>query len=222
MAAGMRCGHDGAQPFRGTPAGSRPALAPSGAGSIVRKEAGNGQPREEDSREGADMSAGTALRASLTIPGQPAHVKDAREFVTRTMGAGHSCVDVAVLLSSELVTNSLLHSGSGMSEGTVTITVTGIADGVRVEVLDAGGASVPHVDDKPAAVAEGGRGLCLVRELSASWGYRHEGAGVVTWFEVSAEPGPATEPHPPGMAPKQTAGTVTRPRPLTSCEGARS
>lgn len=168
------------------------------------------------------MTAGTALRASLTIPGQPKHVQEARQFVTRAMGSRHSCTDIAVLLSSEIVTNSVVHSDSGLPGGTVTVTVTGIPDGVRVEVLDAGGTSVPHVGGMPGALAEGGNGLFLVSELSASWGYRREGAGVVTWFEVSAEPGPATEPHPPGMAPKQTAGTVTRPRPLTSCEGARS
>ena len=142
------------------------------------------------------MTAGTALRASLTIPGQPEHVQDARQFVTRTISAGHPCTDLAVLLSSEIVTNSVVHSDSGRPGGTVTITVTGIPDGVRVEVLDAGGASFPHVGGMPGALAEGGNGLFLVSELSARWGHQSDGASVVTWFEVSAEPWPAAESYP--------------------------
>jgi anti-sigma regulatory factor (Ser/Thr protein kinase) len=168
------------------------------------------------------MTSGTALRESLTVPGRPEHVHDVRQFVIRTMGAGHPCTDLAVLLSSEVATNSITHSGSGLPGGTITVTVASTAGGFRVEVLDVGGASVPHVKALLGALTEGGRGLCLVSELSACWGYRHEGAGVVTWFEVVAEPEPATESHPSGTAPRQTAGSVTSPRTFTSCEGARS
>jgi anti-sigma regulatory factor (Ser/Thr protein kinase) len=168
------------------------------------------------------MTSGTALRASLTIPGQAEHVKDARRFVVRTMGAGHPSIDLAVLLASELVTNSIRYSDSGLPGGTITVTVTSSTTSwFRMEVLDAGGASVPHVEAVADALAEGGQGLRLVSELSAIWGYRREAAGVATWFEVGAEPGPATESHPSTIAPKQAAGPVTRPRTLTSCEGAR-
>ena len=38
------------------------------------------------------------------------------------------------------------------------------------------------------ALAEGGRGLRLVSDLAARWDYRRDAAGLVTWFEVGAEP----------------------------------
>ncbi len=136
------------------------------------------------------MGTRTAIYTSLTIPGRPEQVHAARQFVLGAMGAGHPGIDTAVLLSSELITNSVRHSLSGMPGGTITITVKGIPGGLRVEVLDAGGPSVPHVEGMAAAVPEGGLGLRMVSELSADWGYRHEGAGVVTWFEVAAEPDP--------------------------------
>jgi anti-sigma regulatory factor (Ser/Thr protein kinase) len=132
-------------------------------------------------------STGTATRACLTIPGQPEQLHSAREFVETALGADHPFTFLAVLLTSELVTNSMLHSNSRLPGQTITITTTGIHGGVRVEVHDAGGTSVPapHVRDD---LADHGRGLQLVRDLSAQWGYRRERSGLVTWFEVSAEP----------------------------------
>lgn len=162
------------------------------------------------------MTAGTALRGSLTISGQAERVKDARQFIARTVGAGHPSIGVAVLLASELVTNSIEHSASGLPGGTITISVISIRGGFRVEVLDAGGVSVPHVEAVAGALAEGGRGLRLVSELSARWGYRREDAGVATWFDVE----PEAESYPSAVAP-HTAGAVTRPLTLTLCEGAR-
>ena len=132
-------------------------------------------------------SGGTAVRACLTIPGQPEQVHAAREFVETALGADCPFTCIAVLLTSELVTNSMLHSNSRLPGQTITITTTGIPGGARVEVRDAGGTSVPspHVRND---LADHGRGLQLVRDLSARWGYHREHSGLVTWFEVSAEP----------------------------------
>lgn len=132
-------------------------------------------------------SSGTAIRACLTIPGQPGQAHAAREFVETALGADRPFTFAAVLLTSELVTNSMLHSHSRLPGQTITITVTGIPGGVRVEVRDAGGTSVPspHVRDD---LADHGRGLQLVTDLSARWGHRREHSGSVTWFEVSTEP----------------------------------
>ena len=132
------------------------------------------------------MTAGTAIRASLTIPGQPEQVRAARAFVGKTLRPVHPCTAIAVLLVSELVTNSVLHSDSRHPGKTITITVIGTLEGVRVEVLDAGGASVPFLGDRGDDLTEHGRGLRLVSELSARWDYRRDDAGLVTWFEVRA------------------------------------
>jgi anti-sigma regulatory factor (Ser/Thr protein kinase) len=135
----------------------------------------------------AAMTAGTAVQASLTVPGQPDQVHAAREFAGRALGADHPCVPVSALLISELVTNSVLHSDSRLPGNTITITLAGIPGGVRVEVRDAGGATIPLLGSGGSNLAEHGRGLCLVSELSDRWDYRRDHAGLVTWFEVTAE-----------------------------------
>lgn len=133
--------------------------------------------------------AGTAdtLRwAVLDVPARPEHVRTARNLVASTLGDGHPCAANSVLLTSELVTNSILHSNSRWLGGIVTITIWGDTSRVLIEVTDAGGEPVPtvhHVSD-----AEDGRGLFLVAQLSARWGYRAgEEGGRVTWFEVQAD-----------------------------------
>jgi anti-sigma regulatory factor (Ser/Thr protein kinase) len=134
------------------------------------------------------MTAGTAIRASLSVPGHPDQVRAARAFTSKTLGDDHPCAPAAVLLVSELVTNSVLHSDSRLPGGTVTVTVTGTADVARVEVRDAGGTSVPFLKGAGDGAAEGGHGLRLVDYLAARWDYRRDAAGLITWFEVRAEP----------------------------------
>jgi two-component sensor histidine kinase len=85
----------------------------------------------------------------------------------------------AVLLVSELVTNSVRHSKAtnGMIELLACIT-PGL---VHVEVSDDGGGF-----DVPALVhhdAESGRGLQLVQELADRWG-RPTGLRTSVWFEL--------------------------------------
>jgi anti-sigma regulatory factor (Ser/Thr protein kinase) len=134
------------------------------------------------------VDTGTTSQASLSIPGQPEHAHAARRFVETTLGADHPCVGTAVLLASELVTNSMLHSDSRLPGQTITVTVTGVPGGARVEVRDAGGRSVPSLGHPGDPLAERGRGLQLVQDLSARWGHRRERTCLITWFEVTAEP----------------------------------
>ncbi len=138
------------------------------------------------------MTAVTAIREALTLPGQYDGQHDqaraARVFTRATLRDRHPCAAVAVLLVSELVTNSMLHSNSQRPGGTITITVTGTPDSARVEVRDAGGTSVPVLKGTDGTLAEGGRGLRLVSDLAARWAYRREPDGLVTWFEIRAEP----------------------------------
>ena len=138
------------------------------------------------------MTASTAICETLTIPGcdhDQAHA--ARVFTTGALTGEHPCAAVAVLLVSELVTNSMLHSDSRLPGGTITVTVTGSPGSALVEVRDAGGASVPVVNGADDALAEGGRGLRLVSDLAARWGYRREPDGLITWFQVGGEPPPS-------------------------------
>jgi anti-sigma regulatory factor (Ser/Thr protein kinase) len=135
------------------------------------------------------MTAGTAIRASLSVPGRPDQVHAVRAFIGKTLGDHHPCAAVAVLLVSELVTNSVVHSDSRLPGGMITVTVTGAGpDAVRVVVRDAGGPTLPFLKEAGGVAAEGGHGLRLVDRLAARWGYRRDAAGLTTWFEVCAEP----------------------------------
>jgi len=71
---------------------------------------------------------------SLTIPGRPEQVGRARAFVARTLGTNEvgTDADAATLLTSEIVTNAIQHTKSGVDGGTVTIVVIGLSRGVLV------------------------------------------------------------------------------------------
>jgi serine/threonine-protein kinase RsbW len=137
------------------------------------------------------MPSQAVLLASLTIPGEPACLHAAREFVAHTLGHGCACSDTAVLLTSELVTNSVQHSKSRRRGGTVTITVIAVPGGIRVEVIDDGGSTIPAVSlsqSEQPDPAENGHGLRLVEILSARWSHYSDVAGTVTWFELTEPP----------------------------------
>jgi anti-sigma regulatory factor (Ser/Thr protein kinase) len=88
--------------------------------------------------------------------------------------------ETAELLTSELVTNALLHTDQ---EALVTATLS--AGRLRVEVRDFdGGDPRPRVPD--ADTGTHGRGLLLVEALSDVWGVRQHTVGKSVWFELRA------------------------------------
>jgi anti-sigma regulatory factor (Ser/Thr protein kinase) len=138
-------------------------------------------------REG--VNAETALLGILAIPGRPEFARAARLFVARMVGGRYAWADTAVLLSSELVGNSLQYSDSTHPGGVITVALLALPDGVRIEVTDAGGATVPTLcapAPRAPELAEGGRGLQLVDLLSARWDYDRAGARLTTWFELAS------------------------------------
>lgn len=89
----------------------------------------------------------------------------------------------ALLATSELVSNSLLHAGGGP----VTVWAGLDNERLRVEVHDDG----PGIDDEvpwapPAPDQPTGRGLALVRLIADRCGHRRT-PWAVTWFEVDVE-----------------------------------
>ena len=90
--------------------------------------------------------------------------------------------DVAVLLTSELVTNAIRHEVSG----TVTLAISRSCDQLRVEVHDTS-CSMPVLVDAPAD-AETGRGLMLVGALSDGWGFYRTPAGKAVYFMLAFQP----------------------------------
>jgi anti-sigma regulatory factor (Ser/Thr protein kinase) len=116
-------------------------------------------------------------------------VSRARAFVTALAGPA---AETAALLTSELVTNAVLHTSSGHHGGTVTVVVIDVADGLLVEVVDDGSPDGgPEVrGDRYAA---GGHGLFLVEQLAARWGFLQDGAGTTVWFQLGTEGDPALD-----------------------------
>jgi len=94
--------------------------------------------------------------------------------------------DVAVLLTSELVTNAVTHGAP--SAGTfVLLTIAREAACLRVDVHDGSGdLPVPGtglIDEAPDE-AETGRGLLLVTSLSAEWGFYRTPTGKAVYFTL--------------------------------------
>jgi anti-sigma regulatory factor (Ser/Thr protein kinase) len=153
--------------------------------------------------------ARATVLGSLTIPGHPEQVSVARAFVARTLSAHRpgTDADTATLLTSEIVTNAIVHTKSGVEGGTVTIVVRGIPRGVLVEIIDSGSAGSPVV--KGDLYATDGHGLFLVQNLAAQWGYLREPAGTTVWFHLAADE--------PRQALKQ-AGPRAIPRAIPQAE----
>ena len=131
----------------------------------------------------------TAILGSLTIRGQAEEVSGARSFITRTLSAAGKGQrvdsDAATLLTSELVTNAIVHTTSGAPDGSVTVVVVDVPDGVLIEVIDDGSGGTPVV--KGDLLAADGHGLYLVQQLAAQWGYLRDPAGTTVWFHLAAE-----------------------------------
>lgn len=127
---------------------------------------------------------------SLTIPGRPEQVSRARKFVAALAGLEGRAAETAGLLTSELVTNAVLHTRSGHEGGRVTVVVIDLPDGLLVEVVDDGSPDGgPEVSgDRYTA---GGHGLFLVEQLAARWGFLQDATGTTVWFQVGAEGDPA-------------------------------
>jgi len=134
------------------------------------------------------MRTGTTLLGSLTIPGQPRHLRAARAFVADTLGPDCPCTESAVLLASELIANAMQHSNSRHDGQTITTNLVAIPGGIRAEVIDAGGPTVPSLRPTQFGqpdLAERGRGLQLIDMLADRWDYSRDEAATITWFELS-------------------------------------
>jgi anti-sigma regulatory factor (Ser/Thr protein kinase) len=114
----------------------------------------------------------------------PAAAADARSQVRAAIYTWDVPVDpdVAVLLTSELVTNAIRHEASQA----ITLAITCSRDRLRVDVHDSS-YSFPVVLEA-AADAEAGRGLMLVATLSDEWGFYRTPAGKAVYFTLASQP----------------------------------
>jgi anti-sigma regulatory factor (Ser/Thr protein kinase) len=115
------------------------------------------------------------LRAGL------AAAAEARKQVRAAIWAWDVDVDlnVAILLTSELVTNAIRHE----TGATILLVITSSDGQLRVDVHDTE-RSLPAVVEA-ADDAETGRGLMLVATLSDEWGFYRTPAGKAVYFALA-------------------------------------
>ncbi len=112
----------------------------------------------------------------------PTSVGAARRFVRDVLMSRQvpdAVVDTVELLTSEVVTNAIIHGQSGPQ---LAVTVEECV--VRVAVLDRSPAlpvrRLTHLDDVS------GRGVVIVEEMASAWGVERERNGAKrVWFEVA-------------------------------------
>ena len=127
----------------------------------------------------------TELRGRrVRLSAGPAAAGEARRQVRAAISAWEVPVDpdVAVLLTSELVTNAITHEVTGI----VMLAITCSHGQLRVDVHDTS-RSLPMLVDA-AVDAETGRGLMLVTTLSAEWGFYRTPAGKAVYFTLAFQP----------------------------------
>jgi len=114
------------------------------------------------------------------FPGEPEQVAAVRRWIISLLPDCPPRADLT-LVASELAGNAIRHTASGQG-GTFAVRVAWGGDTALVAVADAGGSGEPRVVDDPAA--EGGRGLLVVRELSARMSVSGTDAGRQVCAEI--------------------------------------
>jgi anti-sigma regulatory factor (Ser/Thr protein kinase) len=187
----------------------------------------------------AYLEARDDLVATAAYQPVPAAAAAARRFVRDTLCSWEltgersspgdrierdALVDDAVLLTSELVTNAVLHAGTPVQ---VTCRLLGdLSRGaVEIAVLDRRPAQIRP--DRPHSAAEAaertnGRGLQLPSELASAWGVTYAKAAKAVWFRLEFAgqarpaaplPGPVSVPEQAGAAVAGRAAEETVPEP---------
>ncbi len=158
------------------------------------------------------------LVATAAFQPEPAAVAAARRFVRETLNSWQlPCRDElvcdAVLLTSELVTNAVVHAGTA-----VQVTCRLRAADVEVSVLDRHPARlIPDPPDGSAGSDRpSGRGLLLPGALSSSWGITYAPTAKVVWFRLAlrARPDgaqPGVPGHKAGLATAAAAAEAVGP-----------
>jgi anti-sigma regulatory factor (Ser/Thr protein kinase) len=117
---------------------------------------------------------------SLRLDRGPGAAAKARRGLARLRGdLDEPLMETLRLLVTELVTNSVKHTGAGSVELTVLVG----ASSVRTEVTDAGPGFDPAKTGTPSTDHRGW-GLFLVERLAERWGVDRDGGGTRVWFEL--------------------------------------
>lgn len=120
----------------------------------------------------------------LEVPPSPEIVAEVRKAL-EALPLPDQALEVARLLITELVTNSIRHAGL-QPDDRIRIRAEVKSSKLRVDVLDGSGHAGSHRvagSIHPPPGAESGWGLYLVDRLSTRWGWGRDGY----WFELEHE-----------------------------------
>jgi two-component sensor histidine kinase len=103
----------------------------------------------------------------------------ARQFVSAAVRDTSIDLDEAILLTSELVSNAILHAQSDFE--------------VRVDIGDHDDLFVAVVNHSPALLpvarepsSTGGRGLAIIESIADAWGFESRADAKLVWFRLDA------------------------------------
>ena len=151
------------------------------------------------SQVGPTSSAAAPSSVETTLLPQPSSVAEARREV-RELLRTHGRSDLeesAALLTSELVTNAMLHAGTD-----IDLVARFDGDVLEVEVAD-GSTHLPS-RRRYAATAGTGRGLLMLESMVDDWGVTLHAHGKTVWFRLSG-----VDADLPVVEPLGSAGPVT-------------
>ncbi|MGW2741118.1 ATP-binding protein [Streptomyces sp. NPDC001450] len=187
------------------PDAMEPAHRPAKAAGTPRPPGGE-HPGRLPGPEGPDPlasgAAATGPTAAFELPALPTAVGTARRVLRDLLtawGVAEPTRDDAVLVTSELVTNALVH----VAGERIVCRVRGTADRVRLEVEDQNRGAARPVQRQCGPGDQNGRGLLLVDALSADWGVTlaPDRPARIVWADLTTTPEPPAPAGPPPPAP---------------------
>ncbi|WP_432833764.1 SpoIIE family protein phosphatase [Dactylosporangium sp. CA-092794] len=139
------------------------------------------------------MTTQTVRRIRLPADhSSPGLAREAIRTITHERDLG-AVLDEALLLVTELTTNSVVHAGTE-----VDLEITAGDGSLTVAVVDfrPGTVTPSFPDNSSAEIPERGRGLLLVEQLATAWGTLHFAGGKGVWFRLDR---PSTVGPRPGL-----------------------
>src|ERR1700759_94858 len=156
------------------------------------------------------------LVASAAYQPDPAAAAAARRFVRQTLQTwdiaqrspeADRLVDDAVLLTSELVTNAVVHAGTALD-----VTCRIASGELEIAIRDRHPArTLPDIPEAASLSAERGRGLLLPSALASSWGATYARTAKAVWFRMSLARTEAANDQAAPPAGSTVAGSATQP-----------
>jgi anti-sigma regulatory factor (Ser/Thr protein kinase) len=136
--------------------------------------------------------------STMAVPHGPAGVGQARFRMRedlRASGAPDSVVDDAILILSELLSNSCRHARPLPPDDSIRADWRRDARGeLTISVTDGGGPTRP-LTATPSVTAHGGRGLSIITALARDWGVHSNSTAhrVTVWAVVAPVNGQSTQ-----------------------------